>query len=88
MTALWNVVSGVVSDCDPVLRAATDCLHENPELAGESVSCEYQQGILVLRGQVPTYYQKRIARRSPGDWPASDKSSTRIAVAGQCDPAA
>ena len=88
MTALWNVVSGVVSDCDPVLRAATDCLHENPELAGESVSCEYQQGILVLRGQVPTYYQKRIAQEIARRLAGVGQVVNEIAVAGQCDPAA
>jgi osmotically-inducible protein OsmY len=62
MTVLLDFPSGAISACDPVARAATDRLHENPELAGEFISCEYRQGMLVLRGRVPTYYQKRIAQ--------------------------
>ncbi len=37
------------------------CLHENPELTGELISCGYREGMLILRGQVARYYQKRIA---------------------------
>jgi osmotically-inducible protein OsmY len=36
-------------------------LRRNAYLALKNVSCQYQDGVLVLRGWVPTYYLKQVA---------------------------
>jgi osmotically-inducible protein OsmY len=62
MTGVLDQQRAGVFQQDPVVREAMDCLHENPELTGELISCGYREGMLILRGQVATYYQKRIAQ--------------------------
>jgi len=36
-------------------------LRSNSYLALKNVSCDYHDGVLVLRGRVPTYYLKQVA---------------------------
>ena len=37
-------------------------LLRNPYLALKNVSCEYRDGVLTLRGYLPSYYLKQIAQ--------------------------
>lgn len=37
-------------------------LQSNPYLALKNVSCEYSDGVLTLRGRLPTYYLRQIAQ--------------------------
>jgi osmotically-inducible protein OsmY len=37
-------------------------LRGNPYLALKNVSCEYREGVLTLRGRLPTYYLRQVAR--------------------------
>jgi osmotically-inducible protein OsmY len=37
-------------------------LRSNPYLALKNVSCEYREGVLTLRGSLPSYYLKQMAQ--------------------------
>jgi osmotically-inducible protein OsmY len=39
-------------------------LRRNPYLALKSVSCECRDGVLVLRGCLPSYYLKQVAQEA------------------------
>jgi osmotically-inducible protein OsmY len=43
---------------------AEGCLRRNPYLALKNVSCDGQEGVLVLRGCLPSYYLKQIAQEA------------------------
>ena len=45
-----------------VVEGAEHCLRNNSYLALKNVSCEYNEGVLTLRGCLPTYYLKQIAQ--------------------------
>lgn len=47
-----------------LLRAARDRLKSSPYCPLRSVSCECRQGALVLRGTLPTFYQKQLAQEA------------------------
>jgi osmotically-inducible protein OsmY len=47
-----------------VVQAAHDRLRRLLHLATRPVSCEYTQGVLWLRGRLPTYYQKQMAQEA------------------------
>jgi hypothetical protein len=40
------------------------CLQECPIPSIREVSCEYDQGVIVLRGRVPTYYYKQLSQEA------------------------
>ena len=50
--------------CRTVVAAANDCLHNDSHIPARQVSCEYDQGILLLRGRLATYYQKQVAQEA------------------------
>ena len=37
-------------------------LRESPYLCLRTIRCEHQQGVLTLRGSVPSYYHKQLAQ--------------------------
>ena len=41
---------------------AERCLRSNPYLALKNLSCDCQEGVLVLRGCLPSYYLKQVAQ--------------------------
>jgi osmotically-inducible protein OsmY len=43
---------------------AEGCLRRNPYLALKNVSCDCRDGVLVLRGCLPSYYLKQIAQET------------------------
>ncbi len=45
-----------------VTELAERRLRSHPYLALYSVSCDYLDGVLVLRGCLPTYYHKQVAQ--------------------------
>lgn len=45
-----------------VLEDAESRLRGNAYLALQNVSCEFRQGVLTLRGCLPTYYLKQMAQ--------------------------
>ena len=50
---------------DSVLRGqVTSALQKNPYLDFTSLTCETQGGCVVLRGVVPSYFEKQMAQES------------------------
>ena len=45
-----------------ILEGAESCLRSNSYLALKNVTCDYCEGVLTLRGCLPTYYLKQIAQ--------------------------
>jgi hypothetical protein len=53
----WPARSGVA-------QAAERRVQASPHFALRSVSCDYDKGILVLRGRVASYYLKQLAQEA------------------------
>ena len=53
-----------VPGCRTVVAAANDCLYNDSHLPARQVWCECEQGVLLLRGRLPTYYQKQVAQEA------------------------
>lgn len=47
-----------------VSEAAEECLHKSLYLAVRHISCDYDRGVLFLRGRVITFYQKQLAQEA------------------------
>ena len=45
-----------------VAEAAGERFQASPYYALRSIVCEFHEGVLVLRGQVPSYYLKQLAQ--------------------------
>ena len=45
-----------------LLELAEGCLRRNPYLALKNVACDCRDGVLVLRGCLPSYYLKQLAQ--------------------------
>ena len=50
------------------------------------VSCHFQDGTLVLQGQVPTYYLKQIAQTAVAAIPGVEQVDNRIQVFASLSP--
>lgn len=50
--------------CHAVVQAANDRLSNNANMPVQRVFCEYEQGFLLLRGRLPSYYQKQLAQEA------------------------
>ena len=47
--------------------AATECLKNSPYLDVRSISCEWEHGVLFLRGHLSSFHQKQVAQEAgPG----------------------
>jgi osmotically-inducible protein OsmY len=49
-----------------VTKAAKIRLKESPHWAIRSLTCECFQGVLFLRGHLPSFYQKQLAQEAVG----------------------
>ncbi len=47
-----------------VTEAARDRLQRSPYPIVRRLSCEYQGGVLILRGRVPSFYYKQLAQET------------------------
>ena len=45
-----------------IVEAARERLHKQSHLSVQRIWCEFQEGILILRGQVPSFYHKQLAQ--------------------------
>jgi osmotically-inducible protein OsmY len=45
-----------------IKELAERCLRSTSHLALRNLSCDYLDGVLVLRGRLPTYYLKQVAQ--------------------------
>ena len=48
--------------CADVAQDAEARLHQSPYIELRRVACEFDQGVLTLRGRVPSYYLKQMAQ--------------------------
>jgi osmotically-inducible protein OsmY len=49
--------------CD-IVEQAQERLRAAPYIFLHDVRCEYRQGLLILRGQVASYYEKQLAQEA------------------------
>ena len=55
-------------------------LHSNPYLALKNISCDLLDGVLVLRGCLPTYYLKQIAQEAVAHLKGVERLDNQIQV--------
>ena len=53
----------VSSGCD-IVEQAQERLQATPYISFRDVRCEYRHGLLFLRGQVESYYEKQLAQEA------------------------
>lgn len=63
----------------PVERAEQR-LRSNPYLALKNITCEERPGVLILRGQLPTYYLKQMASAAVADLDGTEEIINQIEV--------
>jgi osmotically-inducible protein OsmY len=49
-----------------VVEGAENCLRHNSYLALKNVQCDFHEGVLTLKGCLPTYYLKQMAQSVVG----------------------
>ena len=52
-----------------VTQAAKDRLLRSPYMTVKRVSCEYDDGVLLLRGRLASFYQKQLAQEAVAGLP-------------------
>lgn len=63
-----------------VVEGAENRLRSNSYLALKNVSCEYREGVLTLRGCVPSYYLKQMAQTAVARLDGVDRIINEIVV--------
>jgi osmotically-inducible protein OsmY len=79
-------VSPITADfrCPHEMRSeVAACLQKTGHLFSRAVSCEYDQGVLVLRGRVPSFYLKQLAQERVTSLDGISKVVNQIEVVGQ-----
>ena len=61
-------------------------LRSNPYLALKNVSCEWLDGVLVLRGCLPSYYLKQIAQEAVASLEGVGRIDNQIQVVTPANP--
>jgi osmotically-inducible protein OsmY len=65
---------------------AEGCLRRNPYLALQHVSCDGREGVLVLRGCLPSYYLKQVAQEVVARLEGVQRVDNQIQVVTPADP--
>jgi hypothetical protein len=47
-----------------IIEAAQNCLQKSPYKLLQAVLCDYDEGILFLRGKLPNFYHKQLAQEA------------------------
>ncbi|MBV9123610.1 MAG: BON domain-containing protein [Planctomycetes bacterium] len=68
------------NSCPNLCTLAEGRLRSLPYAALKQISCEDHQGVLTLRGCVPTYYLKQVAQEAVAQVPGVERIENRIAV--------
>ena len=55
-------------------------LHSSPYLVLKNISCDYLDGVLILRGCLPSYYLKQLAQEAITDLDEVDRIENQIQV--------
>jgi hypothetical protein len=81
MTTLEEPTCGQeVASATAIVEAAENCLRKNAYLVLRNISCEFREGVLVLRGCLPTYYLKQIAQSAVLGIAGIDRIDNQIVV--------
>lgn len=70
----------VVAPSSDVASAAAGRLRESPYPTLRNISCQFVNGVLTLRGTVPTFYLKQIAQTVVLNLPQVSRVDNRIEV--------
>jgi len=65
---------------NPQADLAERCLRSNPFLALKNITCDLFDGVLVLRGCLPTYYLKQIAQEVVADLEGVESVDNQIQI--------
>ncbi len=57
-------LSSVSNSTTNIAEAAMECLRCSPHKAFTGVSCDCEQGVLLLRGRVSSFYHKQVAQEA------------------------
>jgi hypothetical protein len=86
-TALSVVLGGdfvpLPTLANDVCRSAARRLHESPYHVLRSLSCEFRDGVLILRGSVDSFYLKQVAQTAVLGIPCVDSVDNRVEVESQ-----
>jgi hypothetical protein len=63
-----------------ITDVAERCLRSNPYLALKNVSCDWLDGVLVLRGCLPSYYLKQLAQEAVASQAGVERIDNQIRV--------
>jgi hypothetical protein len=63
-----------------IVEGAERCLRSNSYLALKNVTCEYHEGVLTLRGCLPSYYLKQIAQTAVSRLDGVERINNEIEV--------
>jgi hypothetical protein len=63
-----------------ILEGAENCLRGHSYLALKNVTCDYREGVLTLRGCLPSYYLKQIAQTAVARLAGVDRIVNEIEV--------
>jgi osmotically-inducible protein OsmY len=66
-----------------VTQAAQDRLRQSAHAALREVTCEFLEGVLVLRGRVPSFYCKQLAQETIGPLEGVVQIVNEIDVVGE-----
>jgi osmotically-inducible protein OsmY len=65
---------------------AERCLRSNPYQALKNVSCDYRDGVLLLRGCLPSYYLKQVAQEAVASLEGVHRIDNQIQVVSPVCP--
>ena len=75
-----------LSKTEPLVRArAKSRLQTSSYHDLHLVSCEFHEGVLTLRGRVPTFHLKQVAQTLIRDLDGVGEINNRLEVAASCD---
>jgi hypothetical protein len=64
---------------------AERCLRCNSYLALKNISCDYLDGVLILRGCLPTYHLKQVAQEAVARLEEVERIDNQIVVVAPAD---
>ena len=69
-----------IHEVDGVSELVAKRLAASPYAAIRRVTCYFDEGVLVLQGEVPSYYQKQLAQTAPAGFASVGRIANRIRV--------
>jgi osmotically-inducible protein OsmY len=75
---------GGLCNSQDVVSKATERLRSVPSLAALNVSCEFEGGVLILRGTVQSFFEKQLAQEAVLKLDGVDSVANEIAVVESC----